>query len=284
LFSPGNKASVLAKSLLTEADALIFDLEDAVPETEKDKARTIVGSALSNTPSNANIFVRVNALSTPHALKDVTEIARHAPAGIMLPKVESASDIHTLDWLLSQIPRPNGEPVSIVPLIETAIGLSQVRSIAAASQSIACLAFGAGDYTLDLGIRWSRDEAELRHARSEIALASRAAHLHQPVDCVWIELNDHDGFAASAQRARYDGFQGKLCIHPQQVGVVNAVFAPTHDEVAKAKKIVDGFDAANGEPGAAVKIDGTMVDYPIVASARRLLADHAKAQSLRKNT
>ena len=283
LFAPGNRPEVMAKAIASPAHAVILDLEDAVPEAEKAEARRHVANMLRSHAPASDIFVRINALTTPFAHQDIIDIAACQPAGIMLPKAESASDILTLDWLLSQLECNGGHRTSIVPLIETASGLAEVRTIATASDRIACLAFGAGDFTLDLALAWSRDESELLPARSEITLASRLAGLEPPVDSAWIAISDSEGMEASALRAREHGFQGKLCIHPRQVTAVNNTYAPSEEEVAKAHRIVEGFEAQGESNGSAVKIDGTMVDFPVVEAARRTLADHARAQLRTEN-
>lgn len=134
------------------------------------------------------------------------------------------------------------------------------------------VAFGAGDYSLDIGVTWSRDEAESRHARDVIVTASRAQGLEAPIDSVWARLEDGDGLVASARHAAAIGYQGKMCIHPSQLGPVNAVFTPTAEEVGFARRVVDGFAVAEAQGISAFRVDGKFVDYPILYRARRVIA------------
>jgi len=165
--------------------------------------------------------------------------------GVILPKVESAAGLATADWLLAQLEREQGlmpRAIDLVPIIETARGLNQIDAILAAGTRVKHIAFGAGDFTLDVNMAWCRDEAELAYARANIVTASRAAGIETPFDTVWADLRDADGFTHSAERAASLGFQGKMCIHPDQIAVTNAAFSPTEQQLSWAKRVV----AANG--------------------------------------
>lgn len=274
LFAPANKPSIVAKAQDGEADAIIIDLEDAVPIAEKVNARQGLAGMIDGT--HRALFIRTNALSTPYAFDDVAAIAGLPVKGIMLPKAESACDIQIACWLLTQFEAKNGKAVGhyeIIPLIETASGVATVQALAAVSPRVRRLAFGAGDYTLDLSIAWSRDETELLPARSAIVLASRIAGLEPPLDAAWVDIADSAGMDSSAGRARDHGFQGKLCIHPHQVRSVNRAYEPTPEEITRARLVVQAFDKAEASGDAAVQIEGKMVDYPIALAARRVLTD-----------
>ena len=193
----------------------------------------------------------------------------------MLPKVESAADFAKVDWVLGEFERRRGLPVGgidLMPIIETGPGVANARKICTASGRLRRVSFGAGDYTRDMGMDWTRGEAECDHARAEIVLASRIAGLEPPVDTVWADLADGEGLAASAAKAKAMGFQGKMCIHPGQIAAVHGVFTPTDEEVARARKLVAAFEKAEAEGSASIQVDGQFVDYPIVARARRVLA------------
>ncbi|WP_156681189.1 HpcH/HpaI aldolase/citrate lyase family protein [Sphingomonas profundi] len=275
LFAPGDRPSIMAKALASHADAVILDLEDAVAKSAKPAARDTVAAAL-RASSRPGRYVRINDLATDFAHDDVMALAESLPTGLVLPKAESAEDVRLLQWLLGQVERRvgyAGPPLEIVPLLETAAGLSSVSEIAAASSRVRRLAFGAGDFTLDLSLTWSREEQELLPYRSAIVLASRVAGLEAPVDAVWVRVDDADGMAASAARSRDHGFQGKLCIHPSQVDAVRTAFRPSPEAVARARRIVAAFAAAEGAGHAAIRVDGALVDYPIYEAARRTLAD-----------
>lgn len=282
LFAPANKPALVAKALASAADAVIIDLEDAIPLAEKVASREGLAALIDR--AHAALFVRINALSTRFALDDIVATAALPIAGIMLPKAEREADVAIVHWLLDQLQAPSvhARGCEIVPLVETAAGVARAQEIASASCRVRRLAFGAGDYTLDLAMHWSHDEQELMSARSAIAIASRLAGLEPPVDAVWVDIADAQGMDRSAERARDHGFQGKMCIHPAQVGSVNAAYRPSADSLAKAGKIVAAFDAAEASGVGAIQIDGKMIDYPVVAAARRTLADGVRVDARSK--
>ena len=274
LFAPANHDRRATKALGLAADAVILDLEDAVAVAEKPATRAMVRTLLSRPRTGAG-FVRVNAWDTEFCHADIDAVLAPGLDGIVLPKVESASCLVTIDWLISNLERERGlaeGSVDLMPIIETARGLANARAIASAGTRVRRLAFGAGDYTLDLGITWSAREDELSHARFELVLASRQARLEPPVDTVFIDIRDHAGFRASATLARCLGFQGKLCIHPDQVAVVTEVFTPSASEVERCRAIVDAFEHAERAGLASIQVDGYFVDYPIYEKAVRTLA------------
>jgi citrate lyase subunit beta/citryl-CoA lyase len=274
LFAPGNHARRVEKALSLDADAVILDLEDAVAVAEKPATRAVAVSALQG-PRSGLGYIRVNAYDTPFCYGDLVAVVTAGVDGIVVPKVESADQLKSVDWLVGQLERDRGLAVGaidIMPIIETGKGVAEVRAIAAAGTRTRRLSFGAGDYAKDMAMNWTRGESELAHARAEVALASRAAGLEAPIDTVWIHIKEVDGLEASAETVRDMGYQGKLCIHPDQVGVVNGVFTPTADAVAFAEKVVAAFDQAEAKGLASIQVDGYFVDYPIVDQARRTLA------------
>lgn len=274
LFAPGNHARRVEKALTLPADAIILDLEDAVAISEKPATRELVVSAFGRARSG-KLYVRVNAYSTEWCYADIVAIARYGLDGIVLPKVETADQLRSADWLLSNLERERGLPVGgidLVPIIETALGMTNVGAIAGSLSRTKRLAFGAGDYTLDLGMVWSRDEAELSPARSAVVMASRAAGIEPPLDTVWADLRDAEGFARSAERAAALGFQGKMCIHPDQIAVTNAAFSPSEQQLAWAKRVVAAFEEAEAKGLASIQLDGQFIDYPIVQRARQVVA------------
>jgi citrate lyase subunit beta/citryl-CoA lyase len=274
LFAPGDHARRTEKALTLDADAVILDLEDACPVAKKVATREVVVAALAK-PRACLGYVRVNPLSTDFGYGDIVAVVATGVDGIVVPKIESADELKTADWLVGQIERERGLPVGsldILPIIETGKGLAAVQAIASAGTRVRRLAFGAGDFTLDMGIAWSRDEGEFQPYRSAIVLASRAAGLEPPIDTVWVRIEDKEGFAASAARVHALGFGGKLCIYPDQVPVANAAFSPAPEQVAWARRVVDAFAAAEASGSASIQLDGQFIDYPIVYQARRVLA------------
>ena len=149
--------------------------------------------------------------------------------------------------------------------------MTELRDIARSGTRVRRLSFGAGDYTLDVGMRWTFEERELDHARTAIVVESRAAALEPPLDTVFIHLGRPDALRRSAELARDLGFQGKLCIHPEQLGPVNEAFTPTGEEVAKAERYVAAFEEAEAKGSVSIQVDGYFIDYPIVEQARRTL-------------
>jgi citrate lyase subunit beta/citryl-CoA lyase len=283
LFAPANHARRSEKALSLDADAVILDLEDACPVAEKIATRQLAAAAMTR-PRTGIGYVRVNPLSTEFGYGDIVAVVGPGTDGIVLPKVESAQELATADWLIAQIERDKGLTVGaidLLPILETGKGVAAVNAIASAGTRAKRLAFGAGDFTLDMDLKWSRDESELMHYRSSLVLASRAHGLEAPLDTVWVNLPDKEGLAASAGRVRGMGFQGKLCIHPDQVAVVNAAFSPSPEQVAWAQRVVDAFKAAEASQSAAIQLDGQFIDYPIVHQAQRVLAADA---NIRRDT
>lgn len=253
LFVPGNRPERFDKALASGADAVIVDLEDAVPPALKDAARSAAGAWLS---ADRPVVLRINAIDTPWFADDLA-LCRHAGvAAVMLPKAERAQDVAAL-----------GDGLVAIPLIESAAGFANVRAIAGA-RNVRRLAFGAIDFQLDLGMRATFDD--LLWFRSEIALASRLAAIGTPIDSPTVAFDDLADAAADAARARRLGFGAKLCIHPKQVDVVNGAFSPTEAEVAWARRVLEIAEASEG---AAVALDGKMIDKPVILRARAILAE-----------
>ena len=273
LFAPGNHARKVVKVFDCGADNVILDLEDAVARTEKVATRALVVEALKR-PRNGGAYIRVNAFSTEFCYGDAVAVVGPGLDGIILPMVESREQTVAFDWLVGALERERGlQPggIDIIPIIETAKGIANARAIAAAGTRVRRMAFGAGDYTLDLGMEWTLTETELEHARAEMVVASRAAGLEAPIDTVWVHINDLEGATSSATRARQLGFQGKMCIYPPQVERVNAAFTPTEKEIAFARRVVAAFEQAEREGSSSIQLDGYFIDYPIVYKAQRTL-------------
>ena len=273
LFAPGNHPRRVEKALCLKADAVILDLEDAVAIAEKVETRAIVVDALQSERSGLG-YVRVNAYDTDFCFGDLLVVVAKGVDGIVLPKVETSAQLRSVDWVVSQLEREKRLPaggIDIIPIIETGKGVANVHDIASAGTRVKRLSFGAGDYTKDMAMRWTRHEGELAHARAEIAVASRAAGLEAPLDTVWIHIKETDGCIKSAELVCDMGYQGKLCIHPDQVDPVNAVFTPSDDDVDFAEKVVKAFEEAEAQGLASIQVDGYFVDYPIVDQAQRTL-------------
>jgi citrate lyase subunit beta/citryl-CoA lyase len=273
LFAPGNHPRRVEKALGLDADGVILDLEDAVAVSEKVATRAVVARAFG-VSRTGRLYVRVNGLTTAWCFGDVSAVVRAGLDGIILPKVEHAHELQTADWLIGALEHERGLPaggIDLIPIIETAVGISNLREICRSGTRTKRLAFGAGDFTLDMAMTWSRSESELLPYRTACVLESRAAGLEAPMDTVWADLRDAEGFIASAQHAAALGFQGKMCIHPDQIGPANAAFSPSAAAVAQARRIVEAFDKAEAQGLASIQLDGQFIDYPIVQRARRVL-------------
>ncbi len=274
LFAPGNHARRVEKALTLAADGVILDLEDAVAISEKPSTRALVVGAFG-APRHGRLYVRVNALSTEWCYGDLVAVVRAGLDGIILPKTESPDELKAADWVIGSLERERGlKPggIDLIPIIETARGVSALPAICGAGTRARTVAFGAGDFTLDLGMIWSRSESELLPFRSACTVACRTAGMEPPLDTVWADLRDAEGFALSAARAAALGFQGKMCIHPDQVAVTNAAFTPDAATIAKARRMIEAFDAAEKQGLASIQLDGQFIDYPIVQRARQVLA------------
>lgn len=282
LFAPGNHARRVEKALTLGADAVILDLEDAVAIAEKVATRQTVLAALAR-PRRCKGYIRVNAIGTQWCLGDLTAVIRPGVDGIVIPKLESAADLRTIDWLITNLEREHGLPIGaidLMPIIETAAGFARLDKILAARSlkdyagpwRVKRISFGAGDFTNDVGMTWTAGEEELAELRSRMIVSSRAAGLEPPIDTVWIHLQEPEALRASVLRSLRMGFQGRLCIHPDQVSVVNQIFTPSAAEAARAQRVVDAFRQAEAGGLAAIQVDGVFVDYPIVYRAQRVLA------------
>ena len=282
LFAPGNHPRRVEKALTLGADAVILDLEDAVAIAEKVATRQTVVDVLS-VPRRCKGYIRINAIGTQWCMGDLMAVIRPGVDGIVLPKVESAADLRTIDWMITNLERERGLPIGgidLMPIIETAAGFSRLDKILAARSlkdysgpwRVKRISFGAGDFTSDVGMTWTAGEQELGELRIRMIVASRAAGLEPPIDTVWIHLKEADALRESVLRSLRMGFQGRLCIHPDQVSVVNAIFTPSAEDAARAQRIVDAFQQAEAGGLAAIQVDGVFVDYPIVYRAQRVLA------------
>jgi citrate lyase subunit beta/citryl-CoA lyase len=281
LFSPGNVARRVEKALTLDADVVIVDLEDSVALAEKAATRKAVAEALQR-PRRGRGYVRVNAPSTPFCHGDLLETVHPKVDGVVLPKVESAADLHAIDWLLWNLELARGIPegsIDLMPQIETAAGVQRIDRILQARSlrpyktpwRVKRVAFGAADYGHELGLTVSLEEPELADARARVVLASRAAGMEGPIDSPWFHFKEAEAFARALERSRRHGFQGRLCVHPDQIGPVNRAYQPSEAEIARAERIVAAFRAAEKRGEAAVQVDGEMVDYPVAYRAQALL-------------
>lgn len=256
LFVPGDRPDRFAKAVASGADQVVLDLEDAVAPADKDEARSAIAAWLSG---GGAAWVRVNAADTPWHAQDLA-VVRRSPGlrGVLVPKAEG---VDALAAVAAELPT-----AGLVALVETARGVQRAAEMAD-SGHVDRLALGSIDLALDLGAE--EDDEPLLLARSMLVLASRAAGLEGPVDGVTTVTDDPATVTAAASRARALGFAGKLCVHPAQVPAVVAAFAPSDSEMAWALRVEA---AASQHAGGAFALDGQMVDRPVLARARAVLA------------
>ena len=258
LFVPGHRPDRFDKALAAGADRVIVDLEDAVAPGDKAAARAALASWLAST--SARVAVRLNAADTAWFADDLALVELPAVATVVLPKAEDPA-------LLAML-AARRQGLALVPLIESAAGIAAARAIAAAP-GVERLAFGHLDFQVDLGLR-DVTEDELLPFRCEIVLASRLARIAAPLDGVTAAIDDAAALAADVARARRLGFGGKLCIHPKQVHSVRSGFAPAAAEIAWARRVLG---AAQQAGGAAIALDGKMVDRPVILRAEAILRE-----------
>ncbi len=280
LFVPADRPERIDKALRSSgADAVILDLEDSVAEAAKPQARHTVAQVLAapRDASGPELWVRINPLSTPFALHDLAAVAPGAPAGLLLPKPDGPADVARLGHGLDALEAAAGLEIGttrILPIAtETPASLFSLGGYAAMGRRLAGLTWGAEDLPAAVGASTNRTETgaftDLCRLARSLCLAGAAAAGVAAIDTIHAAFRDLDGLRAYATAGRREGFAGMMAIHPAQVPIINAVFAPSGDEVARARRIVDMF-AAN--PGAGVlSLDGAMIDLPHLKQARRVL-------------
>ncbi len=265
----------LEKAPSSGADVICLDLEDSVPPAEKIAAREPAARAIESLPRTGYaLFVRVNGLTTGLFEDDLRAVVRPGLDGVVVSKAESPDDMRRIDGLITALERERrmaGGSVAIIPLIETALGIVRAYETCASSPRIAGAVFGAEDYATDMGIQRTPQGEEVRWARTQVAIACRAARV-VAIDTPDPDYTDEAHLEREMLFARSIGYRGKLCIHPTQVAIANRVFRPSEGEIEDARTLVEVFEREGIAKGrAAIPVDGKMVDTPIYWRARRLL-------------
>lgn len=262
LFVPGTRPERFLKALDSGANGVILDLEDAVAEEDKETARTAIRTAWPqfSDEQKKRLVIRTNSPGSKFYAADLILAQELQAACILIPKSESLDQINGAALIL-----PN---TAIIPMIETAIGLHHLNDIANSNQVLR-LALGNLDLQADLGMICDAQETELQTARYQIVLASRLAQITPPIDGVTPSTDDLARITDDAERAKRMGFGAKLCIHPKQVSIVKTAFMPTEQEIQWAQRVIEADQASKG---GAVKLDGKMIDRPVVLLAKRTLA------------
>lgn len=283
LYLPGNEPKFYTNAGLHNPDGIILDLEDSVAPLEKDAAKYLVRNALCAVDfCGSERMVRINQL--PRGLDDLHFIVPHNVHVVLIPKCESAQTVIDVEEEINIIKadRNVSATIYLMPIIESALGVVKAFDIASASDIVCALAVGLEDYTADLGVERTNEGRESFYARSAIVNAAKAAGV-QAIDTVFSDVNDMDALKASVLEAKSLGFEGKGCIHPRQIQVVNEAFAPTEKEIEKAKKIVLAFEDAEKKGLGVVALGSKMIDAPVVKRAKHTIELAIRNGLLREN-
>jgi len=277
MFVPGHRQKMIDKALGLGSDAIMLDIEDGVAPGEKDTARKLIVAALGRerlrrSPAR---FVRINAIGHERMAADLEAVLRPGLDGLVLPKVETPEEVLKVAAILKErepAVKVERGGVKFLVAIESPKGLLNAPAIAASTDRVIGLMFGAEDYGRELGLPTSREgEArDLIYARSAMVVAAASAHV-QAVDGVWVDLQDGDGLLGFARQSRRLGFSGMSLIHPSQIDPINGVFSPTPEEIDYSQRVVQAYDEAVARGDGSIAFGGQLIDRPIVERARRTL-------------
>ena len=275
LFLPGNNPNMLINGNCLGADAIIFDLEDAVSPAEKDAARILVRNTMRYMDfRGCELIVRINSIDTPYWKQDLDAILPYKPNLILLPKTGTPEDALEADAYMTQVEESLGmekNTVGLMPLIETAMGVENAFRIASCTDRVKALFLGAEDLTADLQCKRTKEGREIEYARTRLVVAARAAGV-DVYDTPFTDVNDDEGIVTDAELAKALGFTGKASISPRHVEVINSVFSPTQKEVDYAYEVMEAIKLAKAQGKGAIALHGKMIDAPIVARAQRTIS------------
>ena len=275
LFLPGNNPNMLINASCLGADAVIFDLEDAVSPAEKDAARILVRNTMRYMDlCGCEVIVRINSVDTTYWKEDLELILPEKPDLILLPKTSNASDALVADEYMSELEKKLGmekNTVGLMPLIETAAGVENAYTIASCTERVVALFLGAEDLTADLQCKRTKEGREIEYARCRLVVAARAAGV-DVYDTPFTDVNDDEGIYTDASLAKALGFTGKASISPRHIDAINSVFSPTEAEAEYAYEVMDAIRLAKEMGKGAIALRGKMIDAPIVARAERTIA------------
>lgn len=275
LFVPGNKSDMLEKARAIAADVLLPDMEDSVPDDEKANARETIAANLASLAGEGRVLVpRVNSLATGWLEPDLEAVAGPHIFGISAGKIESPADVAAISLAMTRAEKRAGiDPgaLKLVVWIETAAAVLRCYDICTASERIVAAAFGAEDFTFDLGVEPGEDDLQLLYARSALCTAARAARV-AALETPHFEFRDLAALRTSSAAARGLGFNGRFAIHPAQVPVINECFSPSAAEIEHARRVVAVYEEAEKRGRGSTSLDGRVIDVPVVKRARALLA------------
>jgi citrate lyase subunit beta/citryl-CoA lyase len=278
---------MLEKAVRSGTDAVIVDLEDSVSLDQKAAARDNL-SSLPESP--VPYYVRTNAVETGLLWDDVIAAGAAPVVGVIIPKAEDPKVISQIHGALTAMEQVSGKPqgsITLIPLIESGLGVRLTYEMAMASDRVECVMFGGGeqgDLVADLGVEWTAEGTGLMQARSQTLLSSRAAGVPYPMEAVFMDFRNLEGLRIECELARRLGYVGKVAIHPAQVEVINDVFTPSAEVVEYQRKVLAAFEQAEAAGSASIAVDGKMVDYAVARVARAIIARAEAAARVGKET
>lgn len=275
LFVPGNRQDMLAKAGALPADVLVPDMEDSVPEEEKEHARDVIRQTVKTMAQRGQAVIpRINALNTGLAREDLAAVVCAEVYGVTVGKVESPWDIQELSTILEELERRADLPVGhtrLIPWLENARAIVRAYQIASASPRIVGVALGAEDFTNDMAVHRSEEGTELAYPRAAVAVAARAAGV-LAIDTPYVNFRDTEGLQRDVRSVLPLGFKAKFAVHPSQLETINALFSPSPKEIEYARRVVAAFEEVEARGSGATSLDGKLIDVPVVKRARNLLA------------
>lgn len=275
LFVPGNRQDMLAKAGALPADVLVPDMEDSVPEEEKEHAREVIRQTVKTMAQRGQAVIpRINALNTGLAREDLAAVVCAEVYGVTVGKVESPWDIQELSTILEELERRADLPVGhtrLIPWLENARAIVHAYQIASASPRIVGVALGAEDFTNDMAVHRSEEGTELAYPRAAVAVAARAAGV-LAIDTPYVNFRDTEGLQRDVRSVLPLGFKAKFAVHPSQLETINALFSPSPKEIEYARRVVAAFEEVEARGSGATSLDGKLIDVPVVKRARNLLA------------
>jgi citrate lyase subunit beta/citryl-CoA lyase len=283
LYLPGNTPGMMINAGLHSADGIILDLEDSVAPEKKDEARILVRNALRQVNfCGAERMVRIN--QGERGLADLEFVIPHNVNLILIPKCESSESVQNVEKKILDIKRKFGltNPVFLMPIIESAIGVEKSFEIAKSSENVVALAIGLEDFTADLGVPRTSEGKESLYARTRLVVAAKAAGI-QPIDSVFSDVGDMETLYQNVLTSKALGFEGMGCIHPRQIPVIQRGFAPGNEEIEKSGKIVIAFEDARRKGLGVVALGSKMIDQPVVTRAQKTITLAIKLGLLSRN-
>ncbi|WP_274608386.1 HpcH/HpaI aldolase/citrate lyase family protein [Peribacillus sp. TH14] len=282
LYVPGSSLKMMNRALEMEVDSVIFDLEDAVSFSEKVEARKSISEFIATAKqTNKEVIVRTNPIDTYLGIMDLMAIVPKGPHTLVIPKA-SVKSILTADVIITAIEAELGwgkNTIKLIPLIETADGITNVDEIVSVAKRIDGVHLGGEDLTNELGVTRTKIGDELLYARNKVVFAAKAFEL-DAIDCPYVDFKDTEGLTFDINRAKSLGMTGKVCIHPGQIETINNTFSPREEEIKEAVTIIESYEKAIQNGIGVYSLNGKMIDAPIVERAKNLIN---KMEKITKN-